>query len=140
MLRDEMLKILLQHNLPKAAVSNRSMRAVFRPFSARPGKSEPTFPKDMLPRPAYAEIAHSCRHRPPRADRMPRSFSARVIASRVVAPVLRIASTTGIKPATNSSSRARLSTHGISGVAFQIAAFGATVGGDPKSPLVLHLQ
>jgi hypothetical protein len=38
--------------------------------------------------------------RPPRADRMPRSLSARVIASRVVAPVLRIASTTGISPAT----------------------------------------
>jgi len=42
-------------------------------------------------------------HLPPRAERMPRWFSASLMSRRVTAPVLRIASMIGIKPATNSS-------------------------------------
>jgi hypothetical protein len=46
------------------------------------------------------------RHAPPRAVRIPRWFNACDIASRVFAPVWRIASTTGSKPDANSSAAA----------------------------------
>lgn len=61
--------------------------------------------ESLLARASRFETEEACQ-RAPRADRMPLSLSARDIASRVLAPELRIASTTGTRPATNSSAAA----------------------------------
>jgi hypothetical protein len=55
--------------------------------------------ESVLARASRFETDDACQ-RAPRADRMPRSLSADEMALSVFAPALRIASTTGKRPAT----------------------------------------